>query len=209
MAQGGDFCKHNGTGGESIYGRHFKDENFTIKHSEKYLLSMANSGPNTNGSQFFLTFEPCPWLNGKHVVFGKVEIGQEVIEMMRKTPSDNNDKPRLPIKITKCGQMKLKTAPVAAPKEEEKKEVVAEADDAEEDTAGALRGVKKEVAAPGRSIMDKSKGIKKDGKKKKPAVKSVVDEWDEEDRLREEDGKIRREKAKWAYRKLRVKGRDD
>lgn len=170
MAQGGDFCKFNGTGGESIYGRNFKDENFTIKHSEKYMLSMANSGPNTNGSQFFLTFEPTPWLNGKHVAFGKVELGQEVIEIIRKNPSDNNNKPRLPVKITKCGQMKLKTAATSAnaPKDEQKEKLDADSDD--KDSAGQLRGAKKKAAATsGTSIMDRSKGIKKDTGKKKPA----------------------------------------
>ena len=110
MAQGGDFTKFNGTGGESIYGRKFADENFKIKHTEPYLLSMANAGPNSNGSQFFITFEPCNWLDGKHVVYGRVERGQNIVEMMRKTPTDQTDKPRVAIKITKCGQMKLKKA---------------------------------------------------------------------------------------------------
>ena len=108
MAQGGDFTKFNGTGGESIYGKKFADEKFTLRHSEKYLLSMANAGPNSNGSQFFVTFEPCSWLDGKHVVFGRVERGQNIVEMMRRTPTDPNDKPRVAIKVTKCGQMKLK-----------------------------------------------------------------------------------------------------
>lgn len=94
MAQGGDFTRGNGTGGESIYGEKFADENFKIKHTEKYLLSSANAGRNTNGSQFFITFAKTPWLDGKHVVFGRVERGQDVVEQMHRVSTDNSDKPR-------------------------------------------------------------------------------------------------------------------
>ncbi len=95
----------NGTGGESIYGAKFNDENFTIKHTRRGLLSMANAGKNTNGSQFFLTSVATPWLDNRHVVFGELLSGEDVFAMIENNKTGHGDKPIETVKITNCGQL--------------------------------------------------------------------------------------------------------
>lgn len=105
MLQGGDFTNGNGTGGESIYGAKFADENFKYTHNKKYLLSMANAGPGTNGSQFFITTVNTPWLDGKHVVFGRVLEGQDVVDAVEKVGSGQGATSK-PVKIEDSGELK-------------------------------------------------------------------------------------------------------
>jgi len=109
MCQGGDFTCGNGTGGESIYGEAFDDEweNGVIKHSEPMLLSMANAGRNTNGSQFFLTVRAIPHLDGKHVVFGRVTCGQDVVKAIEAVGSSCGT-PSKTVLVSNCGELKTK-----------------------------------------------------------------------------------------------------
>ena len=135
MIQGGDFSKGTGQGGESIYSGTFDDENFTLKHSEPFMLSMANRGQNTNGSQFFITTKPTPHLDGVHVVFGKVISGQDVVTMIENVEVDRKARPLIDVIIADCGILesvedekekhmskKEKKAKKKAKKKEKKKE---------------------------------------------------------------------------------------
>ncbi|KAJ0070364.1 hypothetical protein NL108_007711, partial [Boleophthalmus pectinirostris] len=158
MIQGGDFSEGNGRGGESIYGGFFEDESFAVKHNKEYLLSMANRGKDTNGSQFFITTKPTPHLDGVHVVFGHVISGQEVVQTMENQKTDPNSKPYADVKVLNCGEL----VPKSKAKKESKKK--------KEGSSGSSSSSSSESESSSESSSD-SEDSEKESKKKKKKTK--------------------------------------
>ena len=188
MMQGGDFQNLNGTGGESIYGGKFEDENFTLLHNGAGVLSMANAGKNTNGSQFFLTFRKTEHLDGKHVVFGRVIEGMELVHEVEQVETGEQDRPLDPIIIAKCGELERVAIEVSETDDDDGEEEEAEGG------GGGDAGASSTAAAA-----EKEEVAKKDDEEE-AAGGSMKRRRGDEDRGREEKKSSRHKSEKSSHR---------
>ncbi|KAL3836022.1 hypothetical protein ACJMK2_021475 [Sinanodonta woodiana] len=184
MIQGGDFTKGDGTGGESIYGGTFSDEDFSIKHSKEFLLSMANRGKDTNGSQFFITTKPAPHLDGKHVVFGHVIHGQDIVKLIENQETDKKSRPLKDVTIANCGELVLqrkakakKKKPVSASSSDSSSDSESESGTSSDEESGS----EDEVTSRKRKRKEKKKKAKKQKQKKKLKRRKYSSSENEED----------------------------
>ncbi|XP_033731856.1 peptidyl-prolyl cis-trans isomerase G-like isoform X2 [Pecten maximus] len=173
MIQGGDFTKGDGTGGESIYGGMFPDENFILKNEKEYLLCMANRGKDTNSSQFFITTRPAPHLDGVHVVFGQVLQGQEIVRLIENQETDTKSRPLKEVRIANCGELVLQMKSKG-----KKKKKVSESESDSGSDSGSESGSASDEDIKKRKRRKKQK--KKDSKRKKKEKKKKKDK-DEKD----------------------------
>uniref|UniRef100_A0A8B9RL91 Peptidyl-prolyl cis-trans isomerase n=1 Tax=Astyanax mexicanus TaxID=7994 RepID=A0A8B9RL91_ASTMX len=163
MIQGGDFSEGNGRGGESIYGGFFEDESFSVKHNKEFLLSMANRGKDTNGSQFFITTKPTPHLDGIHVVFGQVISGQDVIQVIESQKTDANSRPYAEVKVLNCGEL----IPKSKAKKEKKKKKQQSSSESSDSSASSSDSSSESEELDKEDKKQKKKHKKEQKKKKK------------------------------------------
>merc|ERR1711971_993512 len=171
MIQGGDFVNFNGTGGESIYGGTFEDEDFILKHDRPYLLSMANRGKNTNGSQFFVTTAPAPHLDNLHVVFGQVVSGKEVIKEIEELDTDKKDRPLQDVRMVNCGELMKKSKKKREKSSSGESSSSSDSDSGNSSTSSESEDEKEKRRRKKQKKKDKKK-LKKKAKKAKKAKKS-------------------------------------
>eukprot|EP01102_Stenamoeba_stenopodia_P014791 TRINITY_DN4959_c0_g1_i2.p1 TRINITY_DN4959_c0_g1~~TRINITY_DN4959_c0_g1_i2.p1 ORF type:complete len:334 (-),score=94.09 TRINITY_DN4959_c0_g1_i2:135-1136(-) len=208
MIQGGDFSTKDGRGGESIYGGRFADENFGHKHTEPFLLSMANAGKNTNGSQFFITTAPTPHLDGIHVVFGRVVGGHDIVRIIENELTDKNDRTFAAVVVANCGELVPQKKKKKKEEEASKKVSDSESDASDDDESSSSsssederRKRKKKKTKKRHSKKHKSKSSRKDKKKKHKAGSDSEDKEDKErgrsrSRSRERDNERSRSRSK-------------
>ncbi|KAK5860973.1 hypothetical protein PBY51_022406 [Eleginops maclovinus] len=166
MIQGGDFSEGNGRGGESIYGGFFEDESFAVKHNKEYLLSMANRGKDTNGSQFFITTKPSPHLDGVHVVFGHVISGQAVVQTMENQKTDPNSRPYSDVKVLNCGELVPKSKAKKDEKKKERASSSSSSSSSESESSSQSSSESEESEKESKKKKKKAKKLKKKQKKK-------------------------------------------
>ncbi|KAI7874892.1 hypothetical protein K492DRAFT_168712 [Lichtheimia hyalospora FSU 10163] len=171
MVQGGDFTRRNGSGGESIYGATFPDESFARKHTTHGLLSMANRGPNTQSSQFFITTRPTPHLDGKHVVFGRVVSGYDIVQKIENEPVDDRDRPLHTIMIANSGELVLKLPPGVALKDSRKRSRSVSSDEGDKESVSSASASESEEERERRKKRKSKKKSRKDRKKDKKKKK--------------------------------------